>query len=90
MVEAAQNAQAQVLLIGMELPPNYGEDYTRRFAGMFRKVAKETRTSLVPFLLEGFAEKPQFFQADRLHPNGEAQSIMLNNIWPYLKPLLSK
>jgi acyl-CoA thioesterase-1 len=90
MIRAAQKEQARVLLVGMQIPPNYGGDYTRKFAAMFPKVAKETKVPLVPFLLEGLADKPQLFQADHIHPNAEAQSIMLENIWPHLKPLLSK
>lgn len=88
MVTAARKAGAQVLLVGMQLPPNYGADYARRFASMFSKVAHEADAGLVPFLLEGIADKPQFFQVDRLHPTAEAQSFMLNNVWPHLKPLL--
>jgi acyl-CoA thioesterase-1 len=90
MVGAAQKAGARVLLVGMQLPPNYGADYARRFSGMFPKLARETGTALVPFLLEGVADQPQLFQVDRLHPTAEAQSFMLNNIWPHLKPLLPK
>ena len=88
MISAAQKAGARVLLVGMQLPPNYGPDYARRFAGMFPKVAREAGAGLVPFLLEGVADKAQFFQVDRLHPTAEAQSFMLNNVWPHLKPLL--
>lgn len=88
MIKAAQAAQARVLLIGMQMPPNYGRDYTRRFAAMFPKLAKEHNVPLVPFLLEGLVEKPQLFQADRIHPTAEAQPVLLDNTWPHLKPLL--
>jgi len=90
MVKAAQAAQAQVLLVGMHIPPNYGSDYTRRFSAMFPKVAKELNVPLVPFLLRGVEDKPQLFQSDRLHPTAEAQPILLSNTWPYLKPLVLK
>lgn len=90
MVKAAQGARAQVLLVGMRIPPNYGGDYTRRFSAMFPKVAKEMNVPLVPFLLRGLEEKPQLFQSDRLHPTAEAQPILLSNTWPYLKPLVLK
>ncbi|MDB5763741.1 MAG: tesA [Herminiimonas sp.] len=90
MIVTAQKAQAKVLLVGMQIPPNYGGDYTRRFAGIYPKLSRETSVPLVPFLLEGLADKPQLFQSDRLHPTAEAQPIMLHNIWSHLKPLLLK
>ncbi|HWV62653.1 MAG TPA: arylesterase [Oxalicibacterium sp.] len=88
MVKGAANAHAKILLIGMQIPPNYGADYTKRFTALFPKVAKQSRTALVPFMLKGVAEKPELFQADRIHPNETAHPIILDNIWPYLKPLL--
>lgn len=90
MIIASQKAKAKVLLIGMQIPPNYGGNYTRQFAGVFPKLAKETRVSLVPFLLEGMADQPQLFQSDRIHPTAEAQPLMLDAVWPHLKPLLIK
>jgi acyl-CoA thioesterase-1 len=90
MVKASQAAKAKVLLVGMQIPPNYGQDYARQFARMYSTIAKESDTKLVPFLLEGVAENPELFQADRIHPQAEAQPIMLDNIWPQLKPLLGK
>jgi acyl-CoA thioesterase-1 len=90
MIAAAQGAHAKVLLIGMQLPPNYGPDYTGPFSALFGKLAKENRTALVPFLLDGLAEKPQLFQPDQLHPLAEGEPILLNNVWPALKPLLGK
>jgi len=90
MIASAQKAKAQVLLLGMKLPPNYGRDYTEQFFALFPKLARETRSSLAPFLLEGVADKPQLFQADRIHPSADAHPIMLQNVWPHLKPLLKK
>lgn len=90
MVKASQGAKAKVLLVGMQIPPNYGQDYARQFARMYGTIAKESNIGLVPFLLEGVAENPELFQADRIHPQAEAQPIMLNNIWPHLKPLIAK
>ncbi|MEC4721836.1 arylesterase [Noviherbaspirillum sp. CPCC 100848] len=90
MVKAAQTAKAKVLLVGMQIPPNYGQDYARQFSRMYGTIAKEANIGLVPFLLEGVAERPELFQADRIHPQAEAQPIMLDNMWPHLKPLLSK
>jgi acyl-CoA thioesterase-1 len=89
LINASQKARAKVLLVGMQLPPNYGPDYTRRFSGMYPKLATEAKVALVPFLLQGL-DQPKFFQVDRLHPTAEAQAIILNNIWPHLKPLLKK
>lgn len=90
MVSAAQAAHAKVVLVGMQLPPNYGPDYTKKFAALYGKLAKESKTALVPFLFAGLEDKPQSFQADRLHPVADAQPILLNNVWLSLEPLLAK
>lgn len=90
MINASKRSGARVLLAGMQIPPNYGTDYTRRFAAMYPKLAKELNVSLVPFLMENFAHQPAMFQSDRIHPASDAQPIMLNNVWPHLKPLLRK
>jgi acyl-CoA thioesterase I len=89
MLATSKKAHARVLLIGMRIPPNYGRDYTERFFGLFPALAKESGASLVPFLLDGVASKPQLFQSDQLHPTAAAQPILLNNVWPRLKPLLA-
>jgi acyl-CoA thioesterase I len=89
MIAAAQKANAKVLLVGMQIPPNYGRDYTEKFFALYNKLAREAKVPLVPFLLEGVANQPELFQADRIHPSGDAQPIMLNNIWPHLKSLLT-
>lgn len=91
MAQAAQKAGARVLLVGMQVPPNYGTDYTNRFTAVFTQVAKKHRTGLVPFLLEGVADVPDaraLFQADGIHPRAEAQPRMLENVWPELRKLL--
>lgn len=88
MITDAQKAKAKVLLVGMQIPPNYGRDYTDKFFALYSKLSREAKIPLVPFLLEGVANQPQLFQADRIHPAAEAQQIMLNNIWPHLKPLI--
>lgn len=93
MVRAAQQAGAQVLLVGMQMPPNYGRAYGEEFAGLYRQVARERRAELVPFFLEGIAEGPdaaRWFQADRIHPNEAAQARMLDNVWPALERLLRR
>ncbi len=91
MTQAAQAAGAKVLLAGMQVPPNYGQDYTKRFSDTFATVAKANKAALVPFLLKGIADGPeatQLFQADRIHPKEEAHPTILNTVWPTLRPLL--
>jgi acyl-CoA thioesterase I len=91
MTEAAQKAGAKVLLVGMQVPPNYGTDYANKFAGLFEKVAKAHKAAVVPFLLKGVADGPEaagLFQADRIHPREEAHPRMLDNVWPELKKIL--
>ncbi|WP_353156012.1 arylesterase [Herminiimonas fonticola] len=88
MIKSAKTAKAKILLIGMQIPPNYGSDYTKQFSALFPKLAQETKSSLVPFMLQGVADKTELFQADRIHPNAEAHPRILDNIWPQLKPLL--
>lgn len=88
MVDAAQKASAKVLLVGMRIPPNYGHDYAEEFFGLYSTVAKQSKVALVPFLLEGVADKPQLFQADRIHPIAQAHPIILNNVWQKLEPLI--
>lgn len=90
MISAAKKTKARVLLLGMQMPPNYGSSYTREFAASFAHVAKKHQISLVPFFLEGIGERLDYFLADRIHPNAAAQSILLNNVWPALRPLLGK
>lgn len=91
MTKAAQAAGAKVLIVGMQVPPNYGSDYTRRFEGLFKTVADANKAALVPFLLKGVADAPDaasLFQTDRIHPAAVAQAKMLDNVWPELKKLL--
>ena len=91
MTQAAKKAGARVLLIGMQVPPNYGSAYTAGFAGLFAKVAKAEQVSLVPFLLKGVADVADpvvNFQADRIHPNEQSQARMLANVLPELKKLI--
>lgn len=91
MTRAASAAGAKVLLAGMRLPPNYGRTYGEDFAAMYARVAKAQGAALVPFFLAGVGDVPQaeaLFQPDRIHPNAQAQPIMLGNVWPVLRPLL--
>lgn len=90
MIKLANTAGAQVLLVGMQVPPNYGPDYSKRFIALFQTLGKERGVRLVPFLLTGLDDMGKFFQPDRIHPNKEAQPIMLDNVWPGLKTLLKE
>ena len=91
MTQAAKKAGARVLLIGMQVPPNYGAAYAASFAGLFTKVAKAEKVALVPFFLKGIADSEDptaNFQPDRIHPNEQSQARMLANVWPELKKLI--
>jgi acyl-CoA thioesterase I len=84
MIAMSETAKAKVILVGMRIPPNYGKDYTERFFNIYGRVAKDTKVALVPFLLEGVAEKPEMFQPDRIHLKAEAHPVMLENVWKVL------
>lgn len=88
MIELAKKARARVLLVGMKLPPNYGPDYTRAFESAFGELARRYRVALVPFLLQGIAAHEALFQPDGLHPTAAVQPVLLDNVWPALRPLL--
>lgn len=88
IINKSQNARAMVLLIGFKIPSNYGPIYTKSFAAVFPELSKEFKIPLVPFLLAGFELDINYFQKDKLHPTEAAQSIMLQNVWPYLQPML--
>ncbi|SIT43335.1 Lysophospholipase [Paraburkholderia piptadeniae] len=88
IIKEAQQGHAKVLLIGMYVPPNYGLDYTQKFHGLYGELSKQLRVPLVPFLLAGIENKPDMFQSDQIHPTQQAQPLLLDNVWPALKPLL--
>lgn len=90
MAEGAEKAGSNVLLIGMQVPPNYGAPYVRRFGSIFADVAHSRKTALVPFFFEGFGDDSAMFQQDRIHPVATAQQRLLDNVWPQLRPLLGK
>ena len=93
MARAAKAAQARVIVVGMQVPPNYGRQYGADFAAMFAKVAKNESTALVPFLLKGVADienAESMFQADRIHPKVAAHPLMLDNVWPVLRAQLPR
>jgi acyl-CoA thioesterase-1 len=91
MLRAARDAGAQVLLLGMRMPPNYGRAYTQEFETMYAALAKSEGAALVPFMLAGVADSPQaasLFQDDRIHPTAQAHSIIVDNVWPVLRSQL--
>lgn len=90
MIRLARDRGARVLLVGMQLPPNYGPAYSRRFHETFRTVAKKHDVPLVPFLLDGFADKPEYFLPDGIHPTAEAQALIVDTVWPQLVALLKR
>lgn len=88
MIEMSRKAGADVLLLGMQIPPNYGKAYTEAFHQAYHQAARATDTPLLPFLLEGIALRPELMQADRIHPNADAQPLIVQNVLPALEPLL--
>ncbi|MCK7544589.1 arylesterase [Marinobacter bryozoorum] len=90
MIEASREGGASVLLVGMQIPPNYGPRYTRMFADMFPDLSDQYNTGLVPFFLEGIYNGDGMMQDDGIHPTGEAQPLLLDNVWPHLVPLLQE
>ena len=90
MIRLARKARAEPVLVGLMIPPNYGIDYAAEFRDMYPALATKHRAKLVPFLLEGIAEKPELFQSDQLHPAAGAQPVILDTVWKTLEPLLRK
>ena len=90
IVARSEKAGATVLLIGMQLPPNYGKAYTDRFAAIFATASKRYKTALTPFFFSGFADRYELFQPDRIHPTEAAQIRLLDNVWTALRPLLKR
>jgi acyl-CoA thioesterase-1 len=87
-IELARNARAQVVLVGMMIPPNYGQRYAQEFREMYSSLAARYAVALVPFLLDQVALNPELMQDDGIHANAQGQPRMLENVWPKLKPLL--
>ena len=90
MVQLSEAAGARVLLVGIRIPPNYGQRYGEQFAGVFPALAQADRLPLVPFLLQDVALNPGLMQEDGMHPNAAGEPVVLENVWPHLKPLLNK
>ena len=88
MIVQAKTAKAKLLLVGMKIPPNYGQKYSRDFSASYTSLAKQHKIKLVPFLLEGVAGKPSLILDDGLHPIAAAQPALLENVWGALKKML--
>lgn len=89
IIEACLRNKATVLLAGMQLPPNYGIAYTQKFQDIYPQLAKRHQLKLVPFLLDGFGDKREFFQTDGIHPNAHAQAKIVENVWKVLQIMLN-
>ena len=91
MIQACKNSHAKVVLVGMQVPPNYGATYAEDFSRLYARISKQQQTALVPFLLAGVADDKDptaMFQADRIHPKAEAHPRILANVWAVLKKML--
>jgi acyl-CoA thioesterase-1 len=88
MIRLARQARAQPVLVGLMIPPNYGIEYADQFHSMYGAIAAKQKTPLVPFLMDGLADKPELFQADQLHPVAAAQPRIADNVWATLEPVL--
>ncbi|NVJ46063.1 MAG: arylesterase [Cytophagia bacterium] len=90
MVEKVRdvNPEVKIILAGMQIPPNLGQDYTEKFKSLFPTLAKELDTELIPFLLEGVGGDPKLNLSDGIHPNPKGHEIVAETVWRYLKPLL--
>jgi len=86
MIQMSKKSGAKVLLFGMQIPPNYGKRYTKQFSDLYSTLATQEGITLLPFFLSGVADKAELFQADRLHPNVEAQNILYKNVWGSMAP----
>ena len=86
MIQLSKRSGAKVLLFGIQIPPNYGQAYTKRFKELFAKLAAQERIELLPFFMQGLAPQRDFFQADNIHPNERAQSILYMNVWNAMSP----
>lgn len=90
IIQLSQQKNAEVLLLGMHIPPNYGQRYTQMFYQTYQSLAKEYKVPMVPFFLEGVATNDKLMQKDGLHPNAKGQPFILENVLPYLQPLLDR
>lgn len=90
MIDLAKESGAEVLLAGIQIPPNYGPRYTEPFFALFHDLAEQQETAFLPFLLEGIADRSELMQGDGIHPRASAQGMILDNVWSVLQPMLSE
>jgi acyl-CoA thioesterase-1 len=90
MIRLARQARAEPVLVGLMIPPNYGIEYAQGFRDLYGQLAAKQKVAIVPFLLDGIADKPELFQNDQLHPVAAAQPVILDTVWKTLEPLLRK
>lgn len=90
MIQRSQQAEANVILAGMHIPPNYGKRYTEQFHGTYKTLADRHKVSRIPFLLDSVGDKAELMQADGIHPSAEAQTVILQTVWRVLEPMLQK
>ena len=88
MIDLCQQQHIKILLVGMQLPPNYGRFYIEQFAQIYTDLAREKQVKLLPFLMKGFGTNLSYFQQDKIHPNAKAQPIIVNNVWQQLQSML--
>ncbi len=86
MIQLSKNSGAKVLVFGIQIPPNYGQDYTNQFKVMFSKLSKQEGVELLPFFMKGVVSQKELFQADNIHPNEKAQAILFRNVWSAMSP----
>jgi acyl-CoA thioesterase-1 len=89
MIQLSKKSGAKVLLFGMQIPPNYGQDYTKKFKELYPKLATQEGVELVPFFMAGVVSNVGLFQADNIHPNEKAQNILYRNVWGAMAPYQS-
>ena len=90
MISLIRAEGGEVLLTGIQIPPNYGPRYTEPFFSLYTEISEEDSLALVPFLIDGIPQQPELMQNDGIHPKAEAQIMILDNVWPYLEPMLSR
>lgn len=90
IIKIIQSRNVKILLLGIHLPPNYGKFYTQQFDETYRELAEKFKLPFVPFILDGIALDPDLMQEDGIHPKAEAQKLIVDNIWPHLKPMLPR
>lgn len=88
LVQQSQKAQAKVIVFGMKMPPNYGQAYGRAFENNYKVVSQQYKVKLLPFFMQGVAGHKSLMQQDQIHPNAKAQTILLNNAYPYIQSAL--